>query len=505
MDQPNPLTPGTVHLIGAGPGRKDWLTVEAKQVLRKADLLAYDDLIHPELFEFAGAQTKLLSVGYRAHKEKKTDLIHPMIIDYAKRGMTVVRLKSGDPMLYGRAWEEIAVLDQHGINWNIVPGISVLFGAAAAVPLPLTHRGLSAGLKIIAGNHSHPSHDSRETIAVYMPRNKISQLCERLVAEGRPSEQAAVYIQAVGSPLQEQHYGTLASLPEIVAQKAKDLPGIVIIGDVVPLAHQQNSGWKKPLSHCRILLLRLSDIESPLIETFKRWGADCIPYPYLQRELCYSHTQIVGTLEKIAADETLICSSSFTVECIQKALIACRFDPRRLPEFAVMTIGDRCRKAVERLGWPIQHHFREIPKQDDLLSLCHSFSTSKVFHYLGENVTAQRLQAAWPFPSRFIQHHLYALTYQSLRINAPEPHLIIAPNQKSAQVFFEIENELESEKLQFAVLGEKTKKFLQDQGVTRIICPKTASYTSLLKQIKNWADHHSFPLISRETYERKLV
>lgn len=272
---------GKLYFVGAGSGDPEQLTVKALRLLREADVVAYDDLVHPSLLEEAAAHAELLAIGYRAHTRREHR--HPLSTEVVTRllqGKNVVRLKSGDPMVFGRTQEEIEGLDGHGIPYEIVPGVSSAFAAAASFGIPLTHRGAASGFRVSAGNHATSEAAKPETLVVYMPRKKLAELCLSLQSEGYPADTPACFVQSVSTPLEAFHGGTIADLPQRVATIREDLPGLVIIGTVVGFAKAEKPSL--PLSGKRIVVARHKPGPTRIGRRLAELGADVVHLPYLK-------------------------------------------------------------------------------------------------------------------------------------------------------------------------------------------------------------------------------
>ena len=234
-------TPGTVYLVGAGPGDPELLTLKAARLLATADVVLHDDLV-PQAVLGHAASALAINVGKRCGKKNITQAqIEAMMVDYARRGLSVVRLKSGDPLVYGRAGEEMAALRAAGITYEVVPGITSAFAAAADFELPLTLRGVASSLVFTTG------HDltgdvlpdwaslavSGATIAVYMGRTVAASVAERLMQAGIPAETTVAVIENASRAERRLLHGTLADLPDLQHRDELTGPVMVIIGDAV--------------------------------------------------------------------------------------------------------------------------------------------------------------------------------------------------------------------------------------------------------------------------------
>jgi uroporphyrin-III C-methyltransferase len=233
---------GKVYLVGAGPGDPELLTLKALRTLKIADIVMHDGLIAPEVLALVPSSARVQNVGKRCgSKAISQDEITQLLVQYALQGLTVVRLKSGDPLVFGRAGEEIEALRKADIDVEVVPGVTAALGAAAAVQIPLTHRRVSSAVLFLTGHHSEekdspgwPHQISPDaTLVIYMPGHEYHTTSRRLLAAGvRPATPCAIISQATSS--QQQVCRTT------VGEMAKALrlatPTLLVVGDVVRFA-----------------------------------------------------------------------------------------------------------------------------------------------------------------------------------------------------------------------------------------------------------------------------
>jgi len=241
---------GRVWLVGAGPGAEDLLTLRAQRVMMEADVIVYDALVPQAIVDMGRRDAERLSVGKRKGCHSKSqDEINELLVLLGRAGKRVVRLKSGDPLVYGRAGEEMAALRAAGIGYEIVPGITSAFAAAADFELPLTLRGVASSLVFTTG------HDltgdvlpdwaslavSGATIAVYMGRTVAASVAQRLMAAGLPPETTVAVIENASRADRRLMHGTLKDLPDLEFRDELAGPVMVIIGDAVAGANFERS------------------------------------------------------------------------------------------------------------------------------------------------------------------------------------------------------------------------------------------------------------------------
>jgi uroporphyrin-III C-methyltransferase len=241
---------GKVYLVGAGPGDPELLTLKALRVLQTADAVLYDDLVAPEILKLIAPTAQVHNVGKRCGKKKiLQEEINFLMVALAGTGLRVVRLKSGDPLIFGRAGEEIESLRRANIPFEIVPGVTSAMGAAAAAQIPLTHRRASSALVFITA-HQAPGSEaanwtklagSGATLVIYMPGRNYSEVAAKLKAAGLAGETPCAVISRATTPQQRTHRSTIAELhraPKLAAPTLLVVGEVVRLGDSVALAQQ---------------------------------------------------------------------------------------------------------------------------------------------------------------------------------------------------------------------------------------------------------------------------
>ena len=250
-----PQGPARVTLVGAGPGDPDLLTLKAAKALRAASLVLYDHLVGKAVLDLVPRTADRIYVGKEAgHHTLTQDGIIDLMVRLAKSGRPVLRLKGGDPFIFGRGGEEVQALAAHGIPFEVIPGISAAQGAAASCGIPLTHRD-HAGTLIFATGHLCGAGAQRgvdldwpmlarphQTLVIYMGVGALPVICAQLIAHGLPADTPAAVVEQATLPQQRTVQGCLQTLPTLALVHVIRTPALIMIGGVVALAEQLSSG-----------------------------------------------------------------------------------------------------------------------------------------------------------------------------------------------------------------------------------------------------------------------
>ncbi|CAH8325996.1 unnamed protein product [Eruca vesicaria subsp. sativa] len=239
--------PGDVFLVGTGPGDPELLTLKAVRVIQSADLLLYDRLVSNDVLELVAPDAKLLYVGKTAGYHSRTqEEIHELLLCFAEAGATVVRLKGGDPLVFGRGGEEMDFLQQQGIRVQVIPGITAASGIAAELGIPLTHRGVATSVRFLTGHSrkggsgplfvAENAADLDTTLVVYMGLGTLPSLAQKLMDHGLPFDIPAVAVERGTTSLQRTVFSELKDFAIEIQSAGLVSPTLIIIGKVVELS-----------------------------------------------------------------------------------------------------------------------------------------------------------------------------------------------------------------------------------------------------------------------------
>ncbi|MBW2280695.1 MAG: uroporphyrinogen-III C-methyltransferase [Deltaproteobacteria bacterium] len=349
---------GRVVLVGAGPGDPDLLTVRALRELQQAEVLLYDALIAPAILELASPNARRVDVGKRGDGTKgiAQEAIAERLVAEAQAGHYVVRLKGGDPFVFGRGGEEASALAEAGIPFEIVPGLSSALAVPAYAGIPVTDRRLSASVAIVTGHRGKSERDDRtdweglaasaETLIVLMGTAWLEDIVERVIRGGRRPDTPAAVIQTGTRPEQRVVTAPLRDLPQAVREAGLEPPTILLIGEVVALRDSLHWYERRPLFGRRVLVLRSAEQRGPLLVELARRGAQGRPVALLEFLPADRPDLLQSGLDEAGDYDWLVFTSANAVRFAAAGLR--RGGPRRLPRVAC--IGASSAAAAREAG-----------------------------------------------------------------------------------------------------------------------------------------------------------
>ncbi len=347
-----------VSLVGAGPGHPGLLTLRAAELLRQADLFLYDRLVPIELLsEHLREGAEIVCVADLAPRhEQRVHCVPKAMIAAARQGRRVVRLKGGDPSLFGRAGEEGQALREAGIAFEIVPGVTAALGAAAFAGIPLTHRAHASAVAFLAGHESPDKPESAldwpllarfpGTLVVYMGMSRLAVIAQQLIEHGRDPSTPAAVVQCASSGDQRTVEGPLSELPALVNQSGVSAPAIIVIGPVVALRRQLAWFEQSPLFGKRILVTRPRRQAGELVERLIELGAVPLLLPAVEIRPPADWQPVDAALAQLARYQWLVFTSANGVHSFLGRLRVRGLDLRALGHLRLAAIGPKTAEAL---------------------------------------------------------------------------------------------------------------------------------------------------------------
>lgn len=350
-----------VSLVGAGPGDPGLITVKGRQVISEADVIVYDALASPKLLEYAREDAELVYVGKVASNHAMPQAqINRLLLEKAKEGRHVARLKGGDPYIFGRGGEEGEYLLEHGIAYEEIPGISSAVAAPAYAGIPVTHRDYASSVIILTGHESEGKakniHNwdalakSGATLVFVMGVKNLAEIAKNLIEAGMDSDTPAAIIYRGTTPFQRTLAATLASLPQKAKEQGFTNPSVIVIGKVVSL--QDRLCWfaKRPLFGKTVAITRAREQASEMAHLLENLGACVLQCPSICIEPLDDYSLIDSAIDNLAKYSWVVFTSANGVKYFWERLDLKGKDSRAFAGAKVAAIGPGTAKALLRKG-----------------------------------------------------------------------------------------------------------------------------------------------------------
>jgi len=345
---------GRVFLVGAGPGASDLITIRGADVLRRADVVIYDNLVGPELIQLAPPKAELIYAGKRGGSEKSIDQaeLNAMLIAHARKGRVVVRLKGGDPFIFGRGGEEAEALARAQVEFEVVPGVTSAIAGPAFAGVPLTHRGHGSFLAFVTGHEDESKGSSSVpwdelvaaarhggTIVILMATARMRATLERIRAARMAAETPAVAVQWATTAAQKTVSATLATLADASAREDIGAPAIIVVGQLAGMRESLKWVERMPLFGRTIVVTRARAAASEFATALRRLGAEVVEFPTIETAAPRSYAALDRAIKRIDSFDWIIFTSAMGVERFVERLKSRGRDIRALGHASIAAIG----------------------------------------------------------------------------------------------------------------------------------------------------------------------
>ena len=340
-----------VYLVGAGPGDPGLITLRGKQLLEQAEVIIYDYLASKKLLKYVPKSAEFIYAGKRGGvKHTHTqDEINQMLVDRAKSGKVVVRLKGGDPFIFGRGGEEIEEIVKAGLSFEVVPGVTSATAAATYAGIPITHRQYTSTVAFVTGHEDPTKPDSKiawdklatgvGTLVIYMGIKNLKSITQKLLKYGRAPHTPVAVVRWASTSEQRTVVGNLENIAEVVLKNDIKPPSLVIIGEVVNLRDTINWYEKRPLFSKRLVVTRTREQASELVNLLENQGAECVEYPTISLQPVESYEVLDKALAEIGSYDWLLFTSINAVDYFFDRLFQQDMDVRDLKGPKIGAVG----------------------------------------------------------------------------------------------------------------------------------------------------------------------
>ncbi|MCC6362098.1 MAG: uroporphyrinogen-III C-methyltransferase [Bryobacterales bacterium] len=413
----------TAYLVGAGPGDPDLITLKGQAALAKADCVLYDNLANPELLKLAPSSAERVYVGKkRSDHALSQEEICALLVSNARQGKCVVRLKGGDPFIFGRGGEEAEALAAAGIPFEVVPGVTTPLGVAAYCGVPLTHREHTSAVTFVTGHNVEAIDWSKighsETLVLFMGLTHVRRIAAELIDKGKDPATPALAVRWATRPDQQTVTGALADIANLTEAAGMKPPVTFVIGEVVRLREQLNWFEHLPLFGQRIVVTRAREQASELSARLRALGAEAVEFPVIAMEPPADTGPFDAALDRLDCYDWLIFTSVNGVRFFLERLDRSRYDLRRV-KAQLCAIGPGTRRALEALHLKVDL----MPAEYVAESLVEAFAP---FDLTGKRILLPRAAVARDVVPR-------ELTSRGARVDVVEAYRTVVPADGAAR------------------------------------------------------------------------
>ncbi|MDI6703899.1 MAG: uroporphyrinogen-III C-methyltransferase [bacterium] len=495
------MNKGKVYLVGAGPGDVGLLTLKGLECVKKADVLIYDHLVNRHILSFAKDSSEIIYAGKSGKERIEQEEINHLLVNKALRGKVVVRLKGGDPFLFGRGGEEALFLVKNEVPFEVVPGIPSSLACPAYAGIPITHRKYSSSLAIITG-HEDPKKEISsipwdrislvETLIILMGVRNLQEIVDRLIKGGRKETTPIAVIRWGTRNNQQTIVGTLRDIVE----KARQItpPATIVVGDVVRLRKRLNWFEKRPLFGKGILVTRDKEGISELSNLLRSYGAQVFETPLIKILPPENFDGLDLSIDKLSEYNWIVFTSKNGVRYFLDRLRCKNRDIRELKGIRIACIGKKTSEEIERLGLIVDCQ----PKRYETDALIESL---KVWNLKGTRILLPRADKARGLLSAELKKEGAEVTeviaYRIVKEESVDEvkrcfkdrkiDVITFTSSTAVQNFYEIFRDKDINRLlkgvKVACIGPVTSKTAEDLGIDVHITPTEYTISGLVKAI----------------------
>jgi len=497
------LKKGMVYIVGAGPGDTGLLTLRGREYVERAEVIVYDYHVNTQILSYTRPDAEFIYAGKRGgHHTLTQEEINQTLVEKAREGKVVCRLKGGDPFIFGRGGEEAEDLAAAGIPFEVVPGISSAIAAPAYAGIPLTHRKVATTVAFIPGHEDREKKDSTiawdkivgvDTLVFLMGVKNLPYIAEQLMRYGRAASTPIAIIRWGTRAEQTTQVSTLGGVAALVKEKNIRPPSVMVVGDVVALRERLAWAEKKPLFGHRILITRPSGTSYRSLEEL---GAEILEFPTIAQEDPENWGPVDEAIAAVDRYDWMVFTSANGVLYFLRRFLEKGRDIRDLKGIRICAIGPRTREAVEQFGIRVDL----MPAAFRAEGLVEVFGSVRGLRFLLPRAAEAR--EVFPDMVRAQGGEIDVVTVY--RTVCPEKHgkrlvrflregRITVATFTSASTFRNLVRIIGPEAIDFlreipvAAIGPVTKKSIEEQGLSVSIMPESSTVSAMVEAIQAWA------------------
>ena len=511
---------GKVYLVGAGPGDIGLLTVKGLRCLQKADVVVYDFHLNAQVLNYINHNAEFIYAGKRGgHHTMTQDEINRTLVEKAREGKNICRLKGGDPFVFGRGGEEAEELVREGIEFEVVPGVSSSVAAPAYAGIPLTHRLYSSSFAVIPGYEDVTKKESTiqweklatgvGTLVFLMAVKNIDQITKKLIENGRPPETPVAVIRWGTRPEQKTLVGTLKNIAELAKEKDIHPPAVMVVGEVVNLRKSLKWYENKPLFGHRVLVTRE---HAQGFEPLAELGAEVLEFPTVEIVPPESYEELDHAIDRIESYNWLIFTSRNGVKFFFERFFQKERDIRDLKGIKICSIGTKTAKEVKKYGLKVDLIPDEFRAEGLIEAFTHEYreqapsASGEIKRNVFKNIRflfprAEKAREIFPEKVRELGGEIdVPVTYRTMKpeskgkrlrrfLKAGKISIATFTSGATFHNFMDIVGKDADEMLKgvaIAVIGPVTAKAVEKAGLRAAIMPREATIEAMVDEIIAW-------------------
>ena len=484
---------GKVWLVGAGPSDEGLFTLKGKHVLEQADVVVYDQLVGDGIMRMIPANAECIDVGKQAGNHKVVqERINEILLEKAQKGKRVVRLKGGDPFLFGRGGEELELLCEHNIPFEIVPGITSAISVPAYAGIPVTHRDFTSSLHIITGHKKKGCNEPIDykslvalgdvTLVFLMSVGALSEISKGLIEAGMDSDMPAAILEKGTRYNQRKVVATIETLPEEARKNNIGTPGIIVVGKVCSLSEQFSWAEKRPLGGRRIIITRPRRKSAKLKGMLYDLGAEVVELPSIKTVAIKNNEVLYEAINNIKKYNWIAFTSEAAVEIFFDTLLEKKVDIRKLVDIKFAVVGPATKNAVEKRGLFTDYMPEEYYGESMAHGLAkHISKDDKIIVCVPREIDSQLCNNLKEYENQMNIVPLYDIEYEknnSLKIN--DSDYVVFTSASSVRGFVNSVEGLDYNSVNAICIGKMTAKEASNYGM-KISISNEATIESLVE------------------------
>lgn len=495
------MNKGFVALVGAGPGSVGLLTTRALEYIKKAEVIVYDRLVSADILQLVPATTQMINVGKQSsqHLVPQQD-INSILLEQAQLGKLVVRLKGGDPFVFGRGGEELELLSKHGIEFEVVPGITAAIAVPTYAGIPLSHRDFCSSIHLITGHQKENEPldidfealvRTKGTLVFFMGLASLPQITAGLMQAGMDPDMPAAVVENGTRNNQRKVLGNLSTLQQLASAANIQSPALIIVGKVCQLSPEYDWFSKRALSGCKVIVTRPQASESKLTSGLSDLGAIVYDCPCIQIEAIRDNAKLQQAIAELQEYNWLVFTSKNGVQIFFENLQQLGLDTRVLGHMKIAAVGSQTAQALQQYG--IRADYVPIVFDGEHLGegvVLHSSSTERILLLRARQGNERILQVLTENARNFTDIAVYDTVYTSAsaeqirNLFEREQHMYVTfTSASTVEGFVQAIGALPKEKITAICIGQQTAQAATKYDLKTVIAER-ATIESMIAKLK---------------------